>query len=61
MFQGLIQLLEWKARLAMGGYEKISHLVPLEVIEEGVKLLKGVEAEKLELSKQLIETLQNFF
>ena len=61
MGDALIWLLEWQTRIAIGGYEKITHLVPLEIIEQGVELLKGMETEKLEVSKQLIETIQTFF
>lgn len=58
MFQGLIWLLEWKARIAMGGYDKLAQLAPIEVIEQGVELLKNIEAGKLNVSHQALEGLQ---
>lgn len=58
MIQGLIWLLEWKARIAMGGYDKLAQLAPIEVIEQGVELLKDIEAGKLNVSYQVLEGLQ---
>lgn len=61
MAQWMITLLEWQTRIKIGGYEKLSALAPMEVVDQGVELLKGFELEKLEFSKQMIEQLLNLF
>lgn len=61
MIQGLIWLLEWKARIAMGGYDKLAQIAPIEVVEQGVELLKDIEAGKLNVSYHVLENLQQVF
>ena len=61
VINGLVRVLEWKARVTIAGYDKMGQLLPMELFQQGIDLAQLYELKKVGLTKEMIEAIQEAF